>query len=189
MKLIGRNTTKMTRQRLGITGIIIDEQSYRLDVELIDKYQAFSAELLRLALLGITGVGLLLVTILTKRIEELNPVLLAPLTKIFLSISVLFFSFSSLFALAHRYYSTNGLFHHIRALKIKKKLDLKDKDKELQENEITYLENRLGQEESSKNRRYQFAGYCVYTSAFFLGIGAFALAFGLAQALFQGGTR
>ncbi|MGZ3752745.1 MAG: hypothetical protein ACXVAU_15790 [Mucilaginibacter sp.] len=43
-----------------LIGFPIDEKSYKVDLELQDRYTAYSAEILRLALLGIAGYGFLL---------------------------------------------------------------------------------------------------------------------------------
>jgi hypothetical protein len=43
-----------------LIGYGIDEKAYKADLELQDRYTAYSAEILRLALLGIAGDGFLL---------------------------------------------------------------------------------------------------------------------------------
>lgn len=43
-----------------LADIKLDDNVFKADFEITDKYQAFSAELLRLALLGIAGYGFLL---------------------------------------------------------------------------------------------------------------------------------
>jgi hypothetical protein len=43
-----------------LIGLAIDENAYKVDLELQDRYTAYSAEILRLALLGIAGYGFLL---------------------------------------------------------------------------------------------------------------------------------
>ena len=43
-----------------LIGFAIDEKAYKVDLELQDRYTAYSAEILRLSLLGIAGYGFLL---------------------------------------------------------------------------------------------------------------------------------
>jgi hypothetical protein len=43
-----------------LIGFPVDEKAYKVDLELQDRYTAYSAEILRLALLGIAGYGFLL---------------------------------------------------------------------------------------------------------------------------------
>jgi hypothetical protein len=50
----------VTGRSQALIGLPVDERSYRVDLELQDRYTAYSAELLRLALLGIAGYGFLL---------------------------------------------------------------------------------------------------------------------------------
>jgi hypothetical protein len=85
----------------------IDERSYKPDLELLDRYQAFSAELLRVALLAIGLFGF--------SVKELHAP--AGMSGWWLGLALLAFGFLAVAAgcaLGHRYYSTDGMFHHIR---------------------------------------------------------------------------
>ncbi len=50
----------MANRARSLIGVPVDAQAYRVDLELQDRYTAYSAEILRLALLGIAGYGFLL---------------------------------------------------------------------------------------------------------------------------------
>lgn len=50
----------MGKKTPSLIGLPIDERAYHVDLELQDRYCAYSAEILRLALLGIAGYGFLL---------------------------------------------------------------------------------------------------------------------------------
>ncbi|MDD5581020.1 MAG: hypothetical protein PHY16_17330 [Methylobacter sp.] len=50
----------MKAKSQSLIGFPVDEKVYKVDLELQDRYTAYSAEILRLALLGIAGYGFLL---------------------------------------------------------------------------------------------------------------------------------
>lgn len=80
--------------------------SYQPDLELADRYQQFSAEILRLALLGIAGVGFLISNVvLSKENSSFRDKL--PAIGSLLGSSVLFLGVSVATALAHRFFATD----------------------------------------------------------------------------------
>ena len=85
----------------------IDEPKYKPDIELLDRYQRFSSEILKLSLLGIAIFGSL-VKIDIFNLKEAS---------IFIALAIVCFGFSSGSALAHRFYSTKGFFYHIRFIR------------------------------------------------------------------------
>ena len=54
----------MNKRPQSLIGCPVDEKFYKVDLELQDRYTAYSAEILRIALLGIAGYGFLLKDIL-----------------------------------------------------------------------------------------------------------------------------
>ncbi len=94
----------------------------------LEKYQAFSTEILRLSLLGIAGYGFLVANIALK-IEDGGLHLLATgfLRPLFLILGVFSLALSSLSALAHRFYSSDCLTHFVRLLRLNNsKIDCSD---------------------------------------------------------------
>ena len=91
----------------------IKDCDYKPDFEILDRYINFSSELLRLSLLGISGFGTLLLLKYSKDIKlELNES-----TKVLLFLSVILWSLSSGFALAHRFFASDSMAYHIAYLR------------------------------------------------------------------------
>jgi hypothetical protein len=85
----------------------LDEKKYQSELALLDRYHAFSAELLRIALIGIAAFGFLLKETF-MRIDWAQANCLLIFSKIFAAVSVGMFGLSAAFALAQRYYSTEA---------------------------------------------------------------------------------
>jgi hypothetical protein len=98
----------------------LEESSYKIDLEVVDRYQSFSAELLRLALLGIAGYGFLLSQIVFKStgatpfLESLKG------NTGWLVLGLVALGFAVASALGHRYYSTECITHYARLLRLLK---------------------------------------------------------------------
>lgn len=95
----------------------LDNQALDAEKELINKYQTFSAELLRLSLLGIAAIGF----IYTENLKHLSRA-----SKHYAALSALFFGFSAIYAIFHRYLSSETLRYYIRGLQWQSKF-LNDK--------------------------------------------------------------
>lgn len=93
----------------------INDCDYKPDFELADKYISFSAELLRLSLLAITGIG----TLIMYSLKEKPEIQLTSYDKSWLFITLLFFAFASGGALAHRFWASDSLAYHIAYLRTK----------------------------------------------------------------------
>ncbi len=101
-------------------GQSVEENCYKADLAILDRYQAFSSEIVRLALLGIAGYGFLLSNVVLKGISGSpaafsdrffnHPKLLAA--------GLAFLALSACAALAHRYFSTDCMSHFIRRLRL-----------------------------------------------------------------------
>ncbi|RLS57600.1 MAG: hypothetical protein DWH91_04170 [Planctomycetota bacterium] len=97
----------------------VDEAQYKPDLELSDRYQQFSSELLRLALLGMAGIGFLISDVV---LSKEHPLYLAMLrdARWFLVVSIICLSLAVGGALAHRYLATDCIsdeIHFLRELK------------------------------------------------------------------------
>lgn len=93
----------------------INDCDYKPDFELADKYISFSAELLRLSLLAITGIS----TLILYSIKKTPDVLLTSCDKYWLFITLLFFALAAGGALAHRFWASDSLAYHIAYLRTK----------------------------------------------------------------------
>ena len=85
----------------------IPEDSYKADLELLDRYLAFSSEILRVALLGVAAVAFF--------VEKYASAFAFPAVRTASLIGVCALGSSAVFALAHRYCSTDGFHYHLRA--------------------------------------------------------------------------
>jgi len=106
------------------TGPVSTDQSdlsLTRDFELLDRYQAFSAEILRLALLGITGLGFLFtaVTVKDSTITGLKPLLAAGFTNVALTAALVLLGLAAAAALGHRYWSADSMACHIHLLRLR----------------------------------------------------------------------
>lgn len=87
----------------------IDEKQLAAEKELVNKYQKFSAELLRLSLLGIP--------IVVFVFENDNTIRTFGQKNGYIAFSVMFFGISAAFAIAHRYFSSETLRFFVWALR------------------------------------------------------------------------
>lgn len=83
----------------------VEEESYKVDFDIADKYISFSAELLRLSLLAITGVGSFVVLSLSNQYE----IQLCPCQRLQFFHSLIGFALASGAALFHRFYAHDAL--------------------------------------------------------------------------------
>jgi hypothetical protein len=90
----------------------LDEDKYRAERDLVDRYQAFVAELLRLSLLGIAVFGFLY-----KITFEAGATL--GLAKVLAALGIFAFGISALFALAFRFYAVESFDLYIQAFRFK----------------------------------------------------------------------
>ena len=105
--LVHEDSGVALRERF-LTLMEIDEVTYKADITLLDRYQAYSAELLRLSPAGLGAVGFFLA----------NNMAGSQMVKLSLAISVITFGISAGGALAHRFHSSDGIFHHMRAVRL-----------------------------------------------------------------------
>ena len=94
------------------------EAKYKAELDLVDRYQSFTAELLRLSLLGIAVFGFLYEKIF-KGIDPQTTNLGA--AKFLAAAGVFMFGFSAAGALLFRYLATEGARFYIEALRLKSK--------------------------------------------------------------------
>jgi hypothetical protein len=86
----------------------LEEKTYQSELALLDRYHTFSAELLRIALIGLGAFGFILKETFSK-IDWAQASCLLASSKVFAVISVGMFGLSAACALAHRFASTEGV--------------------------------------------------------------------------------
>lgn len=96
----------------------LPRESYEIDLEVLDRYQSFSAELLRVSLLGLTGYGFLITTAAGSGVA-------APIhtVRYSLAIGAVLLAAAAACALGHRYFSTDAIAHHVRRLRLQRFID------------------------------------------------------------------
>lgn len=94
----------------------LDESTIEHDFTMLDKFQGFSAELLRISLLGIGAIGLGASEILFPSAPN-DSYSLHFSVKLMLLISLISFCVSAASALLHRYTSADGMSWHIQAMR------------------------------------------------------------------------
>lgn len=99
--------------------IEIPQDRYLADLELHDRFLALSGEVMRLGLGGITVTGLFLTVLAGK---DTRPTLIVTLTSDafwwIVALSLIFFAKAVVAALVHRFLASDGMYHHIRAIKL-----------------------------------------------------------------------
>jgi len=141
--------------------------TFEHDLSVSDRYQSFSAELLRLALLGITAIGFIITNILFRTTSPADsPVqpakALSPEFKSFVALSLAFLGASALCALLHRYYGADSIAYHLESLR--RDIRQAPKDDELAK-----------KERAGRRQRFRFSGWLLISSAIFLWLGAVSL--------------
>lgn len=104
-----------------LSGLEIKEDIYKVDLAVLDRYQSFSSELLRLSLLGVAGYGFLLSSVVF-RIDDTSTQFIY-LEKFLenqelLMVGAITFGLSAMMALAHRFFSTDCLTHFVRRIRL-----------------------------------------------------------------------
>jgi hypothetical protein len=156
------------RKNLPLGLIEIPESTFKNDLEITDRYQSFSAELLRLSLLGITAIGALVTTILLKETPEgLSKSLLSIINlsnlKFYLTLSLLFLGISAICALSHRYFSTDSMACHLEFMRYVRRGSEDDS-------------NKAEDERIKRNRRFSWSFWLFVVSGTSLWIGTMCLA-------------
>ena len=106
----------ISTEKPSLAEVQVDDATYKPDLELSDRYQQFSAELLRLAMLGIAGIGFLITEVASskgiplyrEKLVEIRWWLIAGVFCLALAVGG---------ALAHRYLATDCLSDEIQFLR------------------------------------------------------------------------
>jgi hypothetical protein len=109
-----------------LADIALSDDVFKADFEITDKYQAFSGELLRLALLGIAGYGFFIgnVALNNAQASEFYAEVLNQSGLLIAGLTLL--ALAAAFAVAHRFFSTDCLSHQITILRILRRITSPD---------------------------------------------------------------
>jgi hypothetical protein len=170
----------LTKKYLG--GLAIEEDSYKVDLAVLDRYQAFSSELVRLALLGITGYGFLIANIAIKTEKDGRYTFVPPFpgNKVLLIFGAVALALSAATALGHRYFSTDALAHFVRRVRVS--ASIKDAPKTA---EVLAAEKVIEHEELSLDQDVNRCRWLLVTSSLSLVAGAACIALAFASILFN----
>lgn len=153
-------------------GFIPAPPGFTDDLEMLKQYQSFSGELLRLSLLGLTGISVIIFTV----IKENNDLGNTP--RYFIISSAILFGVSSAAALAHRYCSSDSLAFQLSILR----RELRNRP-----GDESHPSDKDGAETEEKARKFMFrcATLSLLAGSAALGCGAVAFAAGIASAFLR----
>jgi len=95
--------------------IELNDNQFKPDFEIADKYISFSSEIMRISLMGITGIATFLMFCLEKDI--LNKVPITKLTENLVITSIICLTICTGFCLAHRFFATDSLAYLVANLR------------------------------------------------------------------------
>lgn len=170
----------LTEKYLG--GLEIREEVYAVDLAVLDRYQSFSSELLRLSLLGIAGYGFLISNIFLKSPgspESITGQVPAYVLGIALPAGAVMLAFSAMTALGHRYFSTDCIAHYVRRIRLTKKMTTLPEGDPKHERTTAIIEA----EERSLAKDLRRCKWLLIASSTFLVLGAACVAWAFAATL------
>jgi hypothetical protein len=135
------------------------------DYKLLEKYQCHSAELVRVALLGVAGIGALFVTKPDAALIRLTN----PLTRWCFVLALIGFGLSAGFGLMHRYFSTDSMACLLKRSRL--------------EAEVPRDDAKIRKETARLFRAFDLSAWSIGASAISLGLGAVVLAAGFILAI------
>lgn len=167
-----------------LTEVSLEESTYKADLEVTDRYQNFSAELLRAALLGIGVFGFLLKEVILNEKGQAN--YLHP----FISARSWFvgglagLAFSAAFALAHRYVSSDCIAYQIRYLRLKSARDEALKNGAAGRDTASKRNEEMQIEKDRLAVRLKRGGHTLLIAAVTLALGVALIAIGFTRTIF-----
>jgi len=161
----------------------LSEEAFKADFELTNLYQAFSGELVRLALLGIAGYGFLISKLgatgklYSSRAFDIDS---SERYSWMLGVGVVCLGLSTAAALAHRFFSTDCLSHQITILRLLKRSASPNWTEEERRIDV----ERLSRERDEQHKDLKRCRSLLVLSASLLFFGAIAVALNFAATLF-----
>ena len=164
---------------INLGSVLLDENVIKPDFQILEKYQNFSSEILRLSLIGIGAYAVLFEWTFARKPEDTKALAQLfqsnPLNKYLVIASITFFAAAAASSLVHRYYSSDFMAYHIRFLRIKKYL------------EQNYEEQSFivaAEEKQDRDVILQLCEFMIACSSIFLGLGVICIATALILTFF-----
>lgn len=147
----------------------VPAEFYEADIVLLDRYQGFSAEIVRISLLGIAVLGFFLEKLVSKApsVGSLTGLIIRGS----LATGVVLFAAAACAGLLHRYYSADGIFYHLRAVR----------DFLIAERNET---DRVLDSASKSKRRYRRSGQWLLAAGVLLAVGGVAIGLAIGMLTF-----
>ncbi|MFH6945271.1 hypothetical protein [Flavobacterium sp. FlaQc-50] len=167
-----------------LSNIPISEDNYKVDFIILEKYQSFSSEILRLSLLGLTIYGFLITNVLFKVTDDgKKNIFIDPFSenKILLFLGALTLIVAALVALIHRYFSTHCMTHFIRGFRMRQKLSEMEEKVINNRPELIRLGESIKREGLSFEKDLNYCGLLLFASCFFLIAGILLIIIALAS--------
>ncbi|HMO49805.1 MAG TPA: hypothetical protein PKE26_02095 [Kiritimatiellia bacterium] len=105
---------KKSNSHLSLSTVEIPEARYRADMDLHDRFQTFSGELLKIALGGLAVIGFFI----ALYVDRENSPSMVGCIETYLFWASLLFAAAGAFCMIHRFLASNGMFHHILVIKL-----------------------------------------------------------------------
>jgi hypothetical protein len=142
--------------------VSLPERTIEHDLAMLERFQDFSAELLRLALLGISAIGFGASKLLFPDQNGADQIVLENV-KVFLAVSLIGFCIAVASSLFHRYASADSMSWHIQAMRRYIRGNIDDVQK-------------ADSEAVQRYRRFIMSKIAIASASISLGIGALSLA-------------
>jgi hypothetical protein len=157
----------MPQKSLGL--VTIPERTIEHDLTLLQRFQEFSAELLRVALIGISAIGFVVARVVFPE-KGATPAVIPPVLKWLLIAALIALGVSAAAALTHRFYSADSMSWHLQAMRRYERNAESDAQKADAEFRARY-------------RQFKISGKAIACSAIALGVGAVLLVVAIIVAL------
>lgn len=157
-----------------LSSIPIEEDHYKVDFIILEKYQNFSSEILRLSLLGLTVYGFLITDVIFKITDsEKKYIFIGPFSanKWLLFIGAIFLVLTALLSLGHRYFSTDCMTHFIRSFRLRKRLSELENQEKNEHLEIIRIKKSIKTEEMSFEKDLRHCKWFLLSAGLFLILG------------------
>ena len=144
-----------------ISDLEVPDTIWKADFDIVDRYQSFANELMRVALLGIAAYGFLIKEVCLSENSNYS------VEKMFTSLAgfgLCSLTISLIFALIHRFFSTSCLFYQILIIRSLKRLENQhwsDADKDLERDFLKYVR------EAQRNKSRASHSILIATVVFF----------------------
>lgn len=158
----------MPNKSLGL--VPIPERTIEHDLTLLERFQEFSAELLRVALIGISAIGFVVARLVLPE-KDARPIVIPPIPKWLLISSLIALGASAAAALAHRFYAADSMSWHLQAMRRYERNSGSDAEK-------------ANSEFRARHQQYKLSGKAIACSAIALGVGAILLVAAIIVALY-----